>query len=182
MTAGPRSGGERTAPPRFTPRPGHHRRISIVVFAMSVLLASMLIGTVRATDVVDFAYDVFSDGSVHFEDVSMTDNGTAIAWTWDFGNGTNGTGRSVTHRYEKIATTVYVILRVTFNRTDGTKDRATAAKDVTIPPAAGGVACGAAIALPFVVLGLGKMARFRGKRDDRVRLYGTHRRKAKYTR
>ena len=70
-------------------------------------------------------------GVVEFADTSADDldGGEIVAWSWDFGDGTTGEGRTVTHRYASVGT-----FRVKLTVTDDDGLTASVADVVTVEP------------------------------------------------
>jgi len=68
-------------------------------------------------------YYSFTDGSITFDGSSSSDSDGSIAkYSWNFGDGTNGTGKTVTHSYNKIGNYT-VTLTVTDNNGSTSSDK-----------------------------------------------------------
>lgn len=139
----------------------HARRrtaiVALLVLVLGLAVALVLVTTSRPAiaagtfDTVDFAYRV-NAATVTFQGSATTTNGSAVNYSWSFGDQNYAWGQNATHVFATRGATYRVILTVEFNRTDGTRVYVSTPKDVAI--AAPGL-CGAIVAAPLLaVLGL----------------------------
>ena len=118
-------------------------RILRVLFAAALLVGLLVAVTAcwpfNTLPVAQFTASVLSGAApltVNFSAILSYDpDGNITSWEWSFGDGTSGTGESVSHIYDA-AGTFTVVLRVTDN--GGATARAQKTLTVTAPPSDGG--------------------------------------------